>query len=74
VRPLIGTLNGGAHGYDNRNPDMYSIFYAVGPSFKKGYVLTELDNIDVYNLICRILELKPAMNDGDMSHINGMLK
>jgi alkaline phosphatase D len=67
-------IRGGAHGYDNSNPDMYSIFYASGPAFKKNYRFTELNNVDVYNLVCKILKLTPARNDGDLSHIKGMLK
>ena len=74
TRPLVGTLNGGAHGYDNRNSDMFAIFYAAGPAFKKGYTIEEFNNVDIYNLICRILEIKPAKNDGDFSHVAGMLK
>lgn len=74
MRPLSGTMNGGAHGYDNRNSDMFSIFYAAGPSFRKGYIFKELNNIDVYGLICKVLDIKPAKNDGDMSHVQGMLK
>jgi len=73
-RPLIGKFKGGAHGYDNRNPDMYGIFFAAGPAFKKNYKVEELNNVDIYNLVCRILNLKPAVNDGDMSQIIKMLK
>lgn len=74
TRPFFGTLNGGAHGYDNLNPDMFAIFYAAGPAFKKGYSFKELNNTDVYGLICRILDIKPSKNDGDMSHVKGLLK
>ena len=65
---------GGAHGYDNSNSDMFAIFYAAGPSFKKNYHFKELNNVDVYNLICRILDIKPAINDGNPEHIKGMLR
>jgi len=68
------SIRGGAHGYDNSNSDMFSIFYAAGPSFKKNYKFKELDNIDVYNLLCRILDLQPAKNDGNPAHIKGMLR
>lgn len=74
TRPLIGKFRGGAHGYDNRNPDMYGIFYATGPAFKKGYKTEELNNVDIYNLVCRILNIKPAPNDGDISHIQNLLR
>jgi alkaline phosphatase D len=68
------SIRGGAHGYDNYNSDMFSIFYAAGPSFKKNYKLKELNNTDIYNLICRILVIKPAKNDGNPANIKGMLK
>jgi len=74
TRPLVGTLNGGAHGYDNYNPDMFASFYAAGPAFKKGYTIHEFNNVDIYDLICRILNIVPAKNDGDISHVEGMLK
>jgi predicted AlkP superfamily pyrophosphatase or phosphodiesterase len=67
-------VRGGAHGYDNSNSDMFSIFYAAGPSFRKNYKFKELNNIDIYNLICKILDIKPAKNDGDPAHIRGMLR
>jgi len=74
TRQFMGTLNGGAHGYDNHNSDMFAMFYAAGPAFKKGYSLKEFNNVDIYDLICKILELKPAKNDGDFSHVAGMLR
>jgi predicted AlkP superfamily pyrophosphatase or phosphodiesterase len=74
TRPGGGAIKGGAHGYDNSDSDMYSIFYAAGPSFKKGYKFEELNNIDIYNLICKILNIQPAKNDGDPAHIKGMLR
>jgi alkaline phosphatase D len=67
-------VRGGAHGYDNSNSDMFSIFYAAGPSFRKNYKFKELNNIDIYNLICKILDIKPAKNDGDPAHIRDMLR
>jgi hypothetical protein len=74
TKPDGSSLRGGAHGYDNTNSDMFSIFYAAGPSFKKDYRLKELNNVDVYDLICRILKLTPAKNDGNPAHIKGILR
>jgi alkaline phosphatase D len=74
TKPDGSSLRGGAHGYDNSNSDMFAIFYAAGPSFKKNYKLKELNNIDIYNLICGILRITPAKNDGDPKHIKGMLR
>jgi alkaline phosphatase D len=74
TRPDGSSLRGGAHGYDNSNPDMFSIFYASGPAFKKNYRFKELNNTDVYNLICTILKIAPAKNDGNPIHIKGLLR
>jgi predicted AlkP superfamily pyrophosphatase or phosphodiesterase len=55
---------GGDHGYDNEEPDMASIFIAHGPAFKPRSRLDRADNIDVYNLLCALLEITPAPNEG----------
>lgn len=65
--------SGGTHGYDNENRDMDGIFYAIGPSFKKGYNAGDLYNTDIYNLIARILKIKPATNDGKPERIMHVL-
>jgi len=73
TRPAA-SRNKGAHGYDNYNPDLYSIFYAAGPAFKKNFSFRELNNIDIYNLVCRIIDVKPAPNDGNPKNIKKLLK
>jgi predicted AlkP superfamily pyrophosphatase or phosphodiesterase len=65
---------GGAHGYDNINKDMNTIFYAYGPAFKNDYTQAIMSNTEIYGLIARILKLNPAPNDGDISHVEGLLK
>ena len=64
----------GAHGYDNRYQSMMATFVAHGPAFKKGYVADPFENIEVYNIMCKILKLKPAKNDGDLDHVKKMLR
>jgi predicted AlkP superfamily pyrophosphatase or phosphodiesterase len=68
------SYRGGAHGYDNSNSDMFAIFYAAGPAFKKNYQFHELKNIDIYGMICRILNLKPAKNDGNPEDYKNILR
>ncbi len=63
----------GAHGYDNNNIDMHTIFYASGPVFKKGYVASELLIIDIYPLIAHILGLRIKNIDGDLERIKDVL-
>jgi len=67
-------FTGGTHGYDNRNTDMHAIFYAYGPDFKEAYVHPTFDNIDIYPLICKILNLKPSSVDGNLENVRDMLR
>ena len=64
----------GAHGYDNKYASMRATFIANGPAFKRGYVAEPFANVEVYNVMCKILALKPAANDGDLKHVRGMLR
>jgi predicted AlkP superfamily pyrophosphatase or phosphodiesterase len=64
----------GAHGYDNRVQSMQATFIAHGAAFKRGYVAEPFPNVDVYNIMCKILGLKPAKNDGDLERVKGMLR
>jgi predicted AlkP superfamily pyrophosphatase or phosphodiesterase len=64
----------GAHGYDNKYESMRATFIARGPAFKSGFVAEPFPNIDVYELMCKILGLRPAKNDGDLSRVRAMLK
>lgn len=54
----------GAHGYDPRAADMHGLFIAHGPSFRRGVSGPPLDNIDLYELFCRLLRIQAAPNDG----------
>jgi alkaline phosphatase D len=64
----------GKHGYDNLNSDMYGIFYGWGSSFQKDYKIDVLQNIQLYNIICHILRIKPAPNDGNINEIESLFK
>ena len=56
---------GGNHGYDPKMRSMHGLFIASGPRFKSGVVAPSFLNIHVYELICKLLGLRPAPNDGD---------
>jgi len=64
----------GAHGYDNRYQSMQATFIAHGAAFKRGFVAQPFENIHVYSLLCRILGLTPAKNDGNLDAVKDMLK
>jgi predicted AlkP superfamily pyrophosphatase or phosphodiesterase len=58
---------GGEHGYDNAVPNMRALFLAHGPDFSPGSTIIELPNVDVYDLLARLLGLEPAPNDGTLA-------
>ncbi len=59
----------GAHGYDPESPDMRGLFVARGPSFRRHLRVPPVENVDVYDLMCAVLGLDPAPNDGDFGRI-----
>jgi len=64
---------GGAHGWDNLNKDMQAIFIAHGPSFKQNTVVRPFENIQVYNLICALVNVTPAENNGTWGALHNLL-
>ncbi len=73
-QPRKDYKNGGTHGYDISNKNMNAMFYAYGPAFKQGYQQPMFKNVDVYPLICKIMGLTPAPNDGEFQDVAGMLR
>lgn len=63
----------GDHGYDNTFESMHGIFVARGPAFKKNYIAKQFNITDVYVLMCSILELQPAPNNGSFDHVKDLL-
>lgn len=64
----------GEHGYDNTLPDMYSPFIGHGPAFAQGLTIAPIDNVDIYPLLARLLNITPARNDGNPHHTDAALK
>lgn len=60
-----GGLRPGTHGYDPYASDMRAVFLAHGPAFRAGQVLPAFDNVHVYPLLTRLLDITAAANDGD---------
>lgn len=68
-----GAFDGASHGYDPTVPSMYGLFVAAGPSFRSGVRSDPVANIDVYELMCAILGLTPAPNDGSLENVRHLL-
>lgn len=66
--------NGGTHGYDNEYKSMHTIFIANGPGFKFKTEVNSFDNIELYNLMCDLLDITPAPNNGTHGSLNHLLK
>jgi len=67
-------MDGGQHGFDPYDPAMRAVFVARGPSIKPGVVLPVFDNVDVYSLLARVSEVKPATSDGSLKVIGSALR
>jgi predicted AlkP superfamily pyrophosphatase or phosphodiesterase len=65
---------GGTHGYDARARSMQGLFIASGPRFQSGVVVKPFENIHIYELMCAVLGLDPAKNDGDPAVTRDMLR
>lgn len=64
----------GGHGFDNQLESMRALFVAHGPAFKQARVIEPFANVDVYNVMARILKLKPAPNDGNRATLKTVLR
>lgn len=64
----------GLHGYDNLHPDMRAIFIGQGPFFKPGLSIDPFYNVELYGLIAKILDLKPAPNNGTVEFLGQFSK
>ncbi|CAL8290223.1 unnamed protein product [Lota lota] len=63
----------GNHGYDNALPSMHPFLAASGPGFRRGYRMSGLKSVDVYPLMCRLLGVPPAPNNGSLAQARCLL-
>lgn len=69
-----GRRPAGTHGYDARLKSMQGVFIASGPRLKQSLRAPAFENINVYELLCAILGLTPAPNDGNPAVTREMLR
>lgn len=68
-------VKGGAHGYDNADPEMLALFIARGPAFAKGAKLEVFDNVAVAALLRAALGLpEDADADGKLADVRAALR
>lgn len=59
-----GRIRGGAHGYDNAEPQMRALFIAHGRDIIPAVELPDMDSVDVQPLLARLLGLDAPTGDG----------
>ena len=68
-------VKGGAHGFDNADPEMLALFIAKGPAFARGAKLPVFDNVAVAALLRATLGLpEDADADGKLADVKAALK
>jgi predicted AlkP superfamily pyrophosphatase or phosphodiesterase len=55
----VPTSDGFGHGWDNQDPDMGSIFVAMGPGIRAGQRIAPFESVHVYPFIAHVLGLRP---------------
>ena len=68
------TYNLGSHGWDPATTNMGALFIASGPAFRPHVEIPDVENVDVYNLLCAALHVKPAPNDGGDTLVHAALR
>ena len=64
----------GTHGYDPDYKSMNGIFIARGPGFKSGFLGPEVQNVHLYEMMCKLMGVTPSENDGNISQTASFLK
>lgn len=64
----------GNHGYDNSLMSMKPIFYAMGPNFRSNFSAPPMNAVDIYPLVCELLDMTPSPNNGSLSNVADILK
>eukprot|EP01116_Phalansterium_solitarium_P017537 TRINITY_DN4348_c0_g2_i1.p1 TRINITY_DN4348_c0_g2~~TRINITY_DN4348_c0_g2_i1.p1 ORF type:complete len:222 (-),score=102.03 TRINITY_DN4348_c0_g2_i1:387-1052(-) len=66
-------FSGGVCGYDNGDVDMQAVFIADGPSFRVNFSSAPFANVHLYSLVCELLGLTPAPNNGSLAAVAQLL-
>jgi hypothetical protein len=57
----------------NSEPTMHPFFIAFGPRFKQNFTRDTFNIVDIYPLMCSVLEIEPAANNGSFSNVSPLL-
>jgi len=57
------------HGYPPSLKSMQSIFIASGPAIKSNFQIDSFENIHIYPLLCKLLEIEPFTESEGKIHV-----
>lgn len=63
----------GNHGYNNSLRSMHPVFVARGPAFRQDFVQPSMRSVDLYPLMCHILSVPAAPNNGSLMRVKDLL-
>ncbi|CAF4541370.1 unnamed protein product, partial [Didymodactylos carnosus] len=63
----------GDHGYNNGEASMHPIFYAWGPAFQKNLFAKPFRNVDIYPLMCYVLNMPIRPTNGSINNVKHIL-
>ena len=69
-----GRLSGGDHGFHHQLEGMGALFVAAGPGLRQGEMAQPFSNVHLYELMCHLLDLEPAPNDGSLATVRHLLR
>ena len=52
---------------------MHPIFIARGPAFKKNYVAEPFETVNIYSLLCHLLQIDAHQNNGSLDAVKHIL-
>jgi ectonucleotide pyrophosphatase/phosphodiesterase family protein 7 len=63
----------GVHGYMTNESSMHPFFIGFGPRFKQNFSIETFHILDIYPLMCSILNVRPAIHNGSLANVLPML-
>lgn len=67
------TFTIGQHGYDVKYKEMSTIFFAMGPSFKKNITMDPFESVNLVPLMANILGVEAQPNNGTINTFKNVL-
>jgi predicted AlkP superfamily pyrophosphatase or phosphodiesterase len=64
----------GMHGYDPKLRSMHGILIGQGPGLAAGRRVGRVENVHLYELMCRLLGIEPAENEGRLRAVRRLLR